>query len=512
MSRVLSKLRWPDPYAIRNRLLENKDALRSEAIEWIFQDEERFSTWLNDVNMRLLWIKGGAGKGKTMMTIGIVERILSAGDDSVLVTYFFCQNADSQLNTLAGTLKGLILRLMTQQEGLEDSLQRRWDRRDQRFIDDMNVWQTLWVVFLEMLDRCRPRTVYIIIDALDECEDKDMEDFLGRVVRSGLRQPRVKWLLTSRPLDSAQQKLLTGNDQIGLSLELNSEHVARGVQAYIAAKVLELDRGKHYGESLRVRLNAELTLKAEATFLWVSLVCKVLEGIPAEDALATVTDTPKGLPPLYQRAFQQLHGSRESEACEHILKVLMLAYRPLHVSELGGLTNNDGEEVVRRLVDQCSSFIRSRKNSVEFVHQSARDYLGGKDGQSPLECPAPYGHLELAMNCLSHLNRRLKVNLLDLPRPDSTWTLSDMSADNSKAQQLLQSLDYAATFWIQHLQGARLSRAHQGVFAKGKVVSDFLNGKFLEWLECLALLGRLRVSVEGIKILRTISPRIEVSQ
>jgi hypothetical protein len=31
-------------------------------------------------------------------------------------------------------------------------------------------------------------------------------------------------------------------------------------------------------------------------------------------------------------------------------------------------------------------------------------------------------------------------------------------------------------------------------------------------LKCLALLGRLRVSVEGIKILRTISPRIEVSQ
>jgi hypothetical protein len=326
-----------------------------------------------------------------------------------------------------------------------------------------------------------------------------------------LYQSRVKWLLTSRPLDSAEQKLLTGPDQIGLSLELNSEHVARGVQAYIAAKVLELDRGKHYGETLRARLNAELTLKAEATFLWVSLVCKALENIPAKDALATVNDTPEGLVPLYQRAFQQLHGSRESEACEHILKVLMLAYRPLHVSELGGLTNTNGEEVVRRLVDQCSSFIRSRKNSVEFVHQSARDYLGGKDGQSPLDCPAPYGHLELAMSCLSHLDRRLKVNLLDLPRPDLTWTLSDVSAD-SKAQRLLKSLDYAATFWIQHLEGAHYGQAHHGVFVEGRVLSDFLHGKFLEWLECLALLGRLRVSVEGIRVLKTISARFEVSQ
>jgi hypothetical protein len=401
-----------------------------------------------------------------MMTIGITERILSASDNSVLVTFFFCQNADSQLNTIAAILKGLILRLLSQNRGLEDVLLNRWDRKTKQFTEDINVWQTLWDFFLEMLDHCRPRKVYVVIDALDECEDKDMADFLGRVVRRGSYLSRVKWLLTSRPLDSAEQKLWTGTDQIGVSLELNSKHVARGVQAYIAAKVLELDRRKHCGETLRVRLKAELTLRAEATFLWVSLVCKALESIPAEKALARVSDTPEGLVPFYQQAFQQLNGSREHEACKHILKVLMLAYRPLHVSELGGLTNNtDGEEAVRRLVNQCSSFVLSRKNSVEFVHQSARDYLGGKDCQSPLDSLTPYGHSELATSCLSHLNRRLKVDLLALPRPDSTWTLSNVAAD-SKAQQLLKSLDYAATFWIQHLESALYSQAHQGVFVE----------------------------------------------
>jgi hypothetical protein len=511
MYQIITQLRWPNPEVVKNRLMENKDKLLWAAIEWIFQDTERFLKWQNNLDVSLLWIKGGAGKGKTWMIIGITERLLSTSDNSVLVTFFFCRNDYAELYSIAAILKGLILRLLSKNRGLEDVLLNRWDRKTKQFTEDMNVWQTLWDVFLEMLDHCRPRKVYVVIDALDECEDKDMADFLGRVVRRGLLESRVKWLLTSRPLDSAEQKLLTGRDQIGLSLELNSEHVARGVQAYIAAKVLELDRGKHYGEALRVRLNAELTLKAEDTFLWVSLVCEVLEGIPAKDTLTTVNDTPKGLIKLYQRAFRQLSGSREHEACKHILQVLMLAYRPLHVSELGGLTNTDGEEAVRRLVDQCSSFVRSRKDNVEFVHQSARDYLGGKDGQSPLDSSAPYGHSELAISCLSHLSRRLKVNLLDLPRPDSTWTLFNMSAD-SKAQQLLQSLDYTATFWIQHLEGARLGQAHQGVFAKGGFLSEFLHSRFLEWLECLALLGRLQVSVNGIKVLKTISARIEVSQ
>lgn len=511
MYQILLSLRWPNPDVIKNRLMENKDKLLPAAIEWVLRDTQRFLNWQNNSDMSLFWIKGGPGKGKAMMTIGITEQILSANDDSVIVTFSFCQNANSQLNNIAAILKGLILRLLSQNRGLEDVLLNRWNRNTKQFTEDMNVWQTLWDIFLEMLGHCRFRRVYVVIDALDECEDEDMANFLGRIVRRGLNLSRVKWLLTSRPLDSAERKLLTGRDQIGLSLELNSEHVARGVQAYIAAKVLELDRGKHYGDTLRARLNAELTLKAEATFLWASLVCKALEDTPAKDALAVVNGTPEGLVPLYQRAFQQLHGSRESEACEHILKVLMLAYRPLHISELGGLINTEDEGAVRRLVDCCSSFIHLRENSVEFVHQSARDYLGGKDGQSLLGCPAPYGHLELAVSCLSHLSRRLKANLLDLPRPDSTWTLYDMSAEG-KPQQLLQSLDYAATFWTKHLEVACISEAHQGVFAKGRFLSEFLHGRFLEWLECLALLGRLRVSVDGVKVLKTISARLEVSQ
>jgi hypothetical protein len=243
MYQVITQLRWPNPDSVKNRLMEKKDKLLWEAIEWIFKDTERFLKWQNNADMSLLWIKGGAGKGKTMMTIGITERILSASDNSVLVTFFFCRNDYSELNTIAAIIKGLILRLLRQNCSLENVLLNRWDCKTKQFTEDMNVWQTLWDVFLEMLDHCLPQGVYVVIDALDECEDEDMADFLGCVVRRGLHQSKVKWLLTSRPLGSVEQKLLTGPDQIGLSLEPNSEDVARGVQAYIDARVLELDRG-----------------------------------------------------------------------------------------------------------------------------------------------------------------------------------------------------------------------------------------------------------------------------
>jgi hypothetical protein len=120
---------------------------------------------------------------------------------------------------------------------------------------------------MEMLERCQYAQVYVVVDALDECQGKSMADLLRVIVRTGLGRPsRIKWLLTSRPLDSAERELLAGSDQVRVSLELNAQHISWGVQAYISYKVAELDRRQNYG-SLRPKIKQELGCKAEDTFL-----------------------------------------------------------------------------------------------------------------------------------------------------------------------------------------------------------------------------------------------------
>jgi hypothetical protein len=53
---------------------------------------------------------------------------------------------------------------------------------------------------------------------------------LKLIIRTGLSRPsQIKWLLTSRPLDSAERELLTGSDQVRVDLELNTKHISRGV-------------------------------------------------------------------------------------------------------------------------------------------------------------------------------------------------------------------------------------------------------------------------------------------
>jgi hypothetical protein len=132
--------------------------------------------------------------------------------------------------------------------------------------------------------------------------------------------------------------------------------------------------------------------------------------------------------------------------------------------------------------------------TLEFVHQSARDYLAGKNGQSILDSYESYGHSEIALSCLSYLSQRLKVNLIDLPRPDSTRELMERN-------ELVASVEYAASFWVQHLEDAKLTTLIQNALAEQGEVGTFLRTKFLMWLECLSLLEKLPRAMEALKIL-----------
>ncbi|CEO59708.1 hypothetical protein PMG11_04375 [Penicillium brasilianum] len=503
----LRDLRCPDSRVVKNRLKENKDKLIPQSIKWILQDPQ-YKKWQNGDDVSLLWIKGGAGKGKTMISIGLMEEISRAQHESTLVTYFFCQNADNDLNTLEAIIKGVILQVVSQEIRLKESLRRRWDTEKDCFNEDVTSWRTLWNILLEMLDRCNCSRVYVIVDALDECQDAGMADFLNLMVRTGLDHPaKIKWLLTSRPFDNAERVLLAGHDQVQVSLELNSKEVSESVKAYIAHKVDELSLRHRYGEKLKTEVETELTEKAEGTFLWVSLVCKRLENVCRDEVLTTIQNLPPGLHPLYDRILNQLSQGEADDVqkCMRLLKLMVLAYRPLKVEEvpsLAGLT--DEKDDIKALVSRCVSFIRTRENNIEFIHQSARDYLAGENGQLILDSHERFGHDDVVLCCLSHLTKWLKVNLVDLPRPSSARR-SLNSLDVIRRSALLSRVDYAASFWVRHLSNTKQTILLQSWFSGNGAVNTFLHTKFLEWLECLCLLDKLPRAHEALKTLANIA-------
>ncbi|KAJ5908034.1 G-protein beta WD- 40 repeats containing protein [Penicillium taxi] len=443
-----------------------------------------------------------------MISIGIIEELSQSHHESTIVAYSFCQNADDRFNSLEAIIKGLIRRLVDQQPSLKKSLRDRWDTKRDRFKEDVSSWHNLWNILLEMLELSKCQRLYMIVDALDECLYDGMADFLKLIVRNGLDRPaKIKWMLTSRPLESADKVLLARNDQVQINLEQHPKQVSEAVEAYVASKTRELSLLQEYGQPLERKIQEELIKKAEGTFLWVGLVCEILESVCLDEALAEIEKLPPTLDKIYDRILQELSKSKRRDVQKHmrLLTAMMLAYRPLKVEEVNSVTGlTDTEDDINAMVDRCASIIKKQDNHIEFVHQSARDYLAGDSGKSILGTYGTYGHGEVVQGCLSYLSDKLTVNLLQLTQPDSTRDCLKAFKDK-KREILLASVDYAAIFWVQHLVDAKNPALEQEALAEEGAVSTFLQTKLLEWVECLSLLKMLPRAVGALKQLSKIA-------
>jgi hypothetical protein len=98
-----------DPRDDMLKIEDRKDHLLEDPYWWILDCKEYkdFADCADSNKRRLLWIKGDAGKGKTMLLIGIIRELsqyLKPNSDSPHL-YFFCQGTNSDLNTATSVLR-----------------------------------------------------------------------------------------------------------------------------------------------------------------------------------------------------------------------------------------------------------------------------------------------------------------------------------------------------------------------------------------------------------------------
>src|SRR5690606_21747764 len=79
-----------DPRDDKKRIEQTKGGLLKDSYRWILENST-FKAWLGDHDSRLLWIRGGAGKGKTMLLCGIIDELETSTSPDMPLSYFFCQ-------------------------------------------------------------------------------------------------------------------------------------------------------------------------------------------------------------------------------------------------------------------------------------------------------------------------------------------------------------------------------------------------------------------------------------
>ncbi|KAK2031347.1 hypothetical protein LX32DRAFT_714327 [Colletotrichum zoysiae] len=399
--RCISALFLTDPVTDRAGLLTSKGRIVEGTCDWIIETKE-FTRWRQDAG-GLLWITGGPGLGKTMLSIFLTmhleeSAIALSEQEMELTTYYFCDNRDSRRNHPTAILRGLLTLLLERAPGLVKYILPSYKVQGAQLFEQSS-FESLWSIFIDVVNHSGLRRVSCVIDGLDECEPvADLEAFLTKIESVPRIAPRVSMILVSREYPKCLSVTLGRAPRIRLDPDHKNE-VRAGLEAYIAKNVEELQSETTYNfpTALVERIKHTFRERSNGTFIWVSFVIKELRNKEAAEVEKCLEELPKGLD------------------IRNILRWCIFAQRPLELWELAAALEIEATasgsmhaiDVARSCVAYCGSFVtlvekkksywpkgyadrtsvsRSQQTSLiartkhdtdalELVHQSAKDFL-----------------------------------------------------------------------------------------------------------------------------------------
>jgi hypothetical protein len=348
--------------------------------EWIFQNDEflrwsKISAVVSGQNP-LLWITGGPGVGKTVLTSAVIDHFLKrnvAQESEALLYYYF--KGTSQFNkTPLSAVRSFLYQLLGQIQQSPDI--------DSEFQDSFGMsFGSLWYKCRLIIEKM-PWTT-IILDGIDECEgftllmeslqDKDLEGKMKVLVVSR----RERFLL----------KKLTSFDV----LEIEPQDIQRDIKTYVEHKIKRNPRLSH---PLVLNLVEEKLIHSNnGMFLWVRLVLKELKAcLSLEQIIQTLTETPTALDAIYTTILRRLELELQRPAVGMARKVLtwtVTCARPISYMDLSMALSYqyqlEGHTLLfddvhfpyseKDIEAMCGSLVVIRDGQVELAHYTVKNFF-----------------------------------------------------------------------------------------------------------------------------------------
>ncbi len=494
--KCLQDLFLVDPHDDMEKIESKKDKLLEGAYSWILSTEEyaAFTNWASidsTSSSSLMWVKGDAGTGKTMLLMGIIRHLSSQPATYVpSVSHFFCQGTDKTLNSATAALRSLMWLLLVQQPHLLSHLRSKHENAGSSLFDGDAAFISLSNAFKKMLKDPGLCPVYFVVDALDECE-RGRSDLIRLISDSLALSEKVKWLVSSRP----SVELKTPGTK-GHLMELDAQKLEYPVQAFIKHKLCLLETRDGYTRDILSEMEVEVRQRAQNTFLWVALAFKELDiedenSIPLDGAYAleTIRDTPSGLSELYGRIMNKIEKGlkRDPQHCKTVLATAVLAYRPLTLLELATVADLPPNIDVKILIRKCGSFLTIKEEIVYLIHQSAKDFLLSNTHPSSI-FPSGRGHVHYSIfsRSLAVMEKTLRRDIYNLGAPG--YPIDKVEPPNPDP---LAAARYSCVYWVDHLHDCGSGKSMERELQDGSALDNFFREKYLYWLEALSLLGSM---------------------
>lgn len=479
---------------------------------------ETIGQWIHDPNPaspNIYFMNGIAGVGKTTIARTIAEQLEHEG--LLGADIFFSRRGEVELRDPVKVFPTIAYRLAQYDTDFSRVITEALDKDPQApYASLEQQLDRLIIQPLKTLNRDPQRTVFVLLDAVDECQRKGTEEILRCLVDAIPFIPFLKVFITGRPEEYILSPLTPSNHLCTTRLhDIDTSIVRSDIRLYLRAtlaalpKVLNLDLRDDWIASYELDLLAD---KSDNLFIYAVTVARfisddeVLDPRVQLDILLPILEpgqhTPENMQPfrdLDALYMQLLLKTLSSTNSAHVLRILqlflgtvVLLRDPLPqaaLEKLAGLRPGQANAPLRRLQSVILSPARP-DDCPRIYHPSFQDFM-----QDPARCTNPQlciassaHEARMAVACLTLITETLPRGTLDeVDSPAHSRNTVDL-----EIKIRLPEIQYSCRFWAAHLMGTLL---HPEIDDLRQVLKKFTDSVLLTWLVAMRQLGETHLAM-----------------
>ena len=490
---------------------------------------EEIDHWLADERaQRVFWLNGLAGTGKSTIAQTFAETTFAEGK---LGASFFCSRDFVDRSNLQMIFPTLAFQLAYRYPLFRKELLPVLKKTPH--VGQESLCSQMEKLIVGPL-RATSISTLIIIDALDECKDKEPASAILSVLSRYIPDiPTAKFFITGRPEAQIRsgfrlKPLLPITEVLKLH-EVKPEVVDKDIKLFFQSQLANLtvnrsdcDLLENWPSPSDVEI---LCKKAAGFFIYASTVIKFVasDGLPT-DRLALITSLPRstieegqsGVDQLYtevlQQAFITVHpgNTQPYSQFQTVVGAVLLIFNPLSIVGLSNLLGSSTQNI-RNTIRSLHSLLlvpESSEDPIHIFHKSFPDFLLDQnrcEDKRFLVEPAGH-HVKILLACLRLMGERLKRNICGLDEYCILKDVEDLS--DHKKVHIGDSLEYACRFWTRHLLETPSNTPH--LEEVQKAIGKFFTTHLLHWIEVLAITGNLGTAVYSMNDVEKWSSSVSV--
>ncbi|CAE6478076.1 unnamed protein product [Rhizoctonia solani] len=452
----------------------------------------------------MYWLNGMAGTGKTTIAYSTCAALDSA---HMLGASFFCSRLREECRDVNMIIPSIAYQLARFSRPFHHALCNALEKDPDAHVKRLHMqFNALIKDPILQVQHTLPEELTVVIDALDECDNKESTGrMLDVLLRESARLP-IKFVLSSRPEPEIRDQMSERVRSRLVLHELDKGKVQVDIETYLRVELSPMSPSEAQIAALVERAGILFIYAATAvryighddfrrnpnarlrTLLGVQQVPKTKRNDEIDELYTTILEAALG----DQGIDEEEQGDREQ-----VMYTVICAREPLTVGDLSELLQvKDVERVRAALRPLWSVFhVVGGNELVTTLGASFPEFMFDLTRSKAYHCNSEAHNRALAEHCFQCIEQtQPQINICELDTshiPDEEVPNLEERIDRAVSSVLF----YACRYWSDHLAMGGFS---QSVI---KRLHDFLSARLLLWMEVMNLKKQMKAAVQCMKLI-----------